>query len=90
VSQRIRTAVRVEGVVQGVGFRPFVYSLATSLGLGGLVGNDVDGVFAEVEGPRRDHGTGQHETSRHRVGHRGVGQHGVGHRGGGTAAHLGR
>jgi hydrogenase maturation protein HypF len=50
VSQRIRTAVRVQGVVQGVGFRPFVYSLATSLGLGGLVGNDVDGVFAEVEG----------------------------------------
>jgi hydrogenase maturation protein HypF len=54
VSQRIRTAVRVEGIVQGVGFRPFVYSLATSLGLGGLVGNDVDGVFAEVEGPRAD------------------------------------
>jgi len=47
---RVRTAVRVQGVVQGVGFRPFVYSLATSLGLGGLVGNDVDGVFAEVEG----------------------------------------
>jgi hydrogenase maturation protein HypF len=46
----VRTAVRVEGVVQGVGFRPFVYSLATSLGLGGLVGNDADGVFAEVEG----------------------------------------
>ncbi len=37
--------------MQGVGFRPFVYSLATSLGLGGLVGNDSDGVFAEVEGP---------------------------------------
>jgi hydrogenase maturation protein HypF len=50
MNQRVRTAVRVEGVVQGVGFRPFVYSLATSLGLGGLVGNDVDGVFAEVEG----------------------------------------
>jgi hydrogenase maturation protein HypF len=50
VSQRIRTAVRVEGIVQGVGFRPFVYSLAIRLGLGGLVGNDVDGVFAEVEG----------------------------------------
>jgi len=48
--ERVRTAVRVEGVVQGVGFRPFVYSLATSLGLGGLVGNDADGVFAEVEG----------------------------------------
>jgi hydrogenase maturation protein HypF len=40
----------VEGIVQGVGFRPFVYALATRLGLGGLVGNDVDGVFAEVEG----------------------------------------
>ena len=43
--------MRVEGTVQGVGFRPFVYSLATGLGLSGLVGNDVDGVFAEVEGP---------------------------------------
>jgi hydrogenase maturation protein HypF len=51
VTQRIRTAIRVEGIVQGVGFRPFVYSLATRLGLGGLVGNDADGVFAEVEGP---------------------------------------
>ncbi len=50
VRQRIRTLVRVEGIVQGVGFRPFVYSLATGLGLAGKVGNDVDGVFAEVEG----------------------------------------
>ena len=47
----VRTEVRVEGVVQGVGFRPFVYALATGLGLTGLVGNDLDGVFAEVEGP---------------------------------------
>jgi hydrogenase maturation protein HypF len=47
----VRVAVRVEGTVQGVGFRPFVYSLATGLGLAGLVGNDMDGVFAEVEGP---------------------------------------
>jgi hydrogenase maturation protein HypF len=46
----IRTAIRVEGVVQGVGFRPFVYSLATGLGLGGLVGNDADGVWVEIEG----------------------------------------
>jgi hydrogenase maturation protein HypF len=51
VTQRVRTAVRVEGIVQGVGFRPFVYGLAAGLGLGGLVGNDADGVFAEVEGP---------------------------------------
>ena len=47
----IRTAIRVEGVVQGVGFRPFVYTLATGLGLSGLVGNDPGGVFVEVEGP---------------------------------------
>ncbi len=47
----VRLSIRVEGVVQGVGFRPFVYSLATRLGLSGWVGNDVDGVFAEVEGP---------------------------------------
>src|SRR6185437_12290293 len=46
----VRTAVRVEGIVQGVGFRPFVYALATRLGLAGLVGNDLDGVLAEVEG----------------------------------------
>ena len=42
--------MRVEGIVQGVGFRPFVYSLATRLGLGGLVGNDAGGVFIEAEG----------------------------------------
>ncbi len=47
----VRTAIRVEGIVQGVGFRPFVYTLATGLGLAGHVGNDVDGVFVEVEGP---------------------------------------
>ncbi len=51
VTSIVRASVRVEGVVQGVGFRPFVYSLATRLGLAGWVGNDVDGVFAEVEGP---------------------------------------
>ena len=50
-ASNVRTSIRVEGVVQGVGFRPFVYSLATRLGLAGWVGNDVDGVFAEVEGP---------------------------------------
>ena len=51
MSQVVRTAIRVEGIVQGVGFRPFVYTLATGLGLSGFVGNDADGVFAEVEGP---------------------------------------
>jgi hydrogenase maturation protein HypF len=42
--------LRISGIVLGVGFRPFVYSLASGLGLGGQVGNDVDGVFAVVEG----------------------------------------
>lgn len=51
MTRQIRRDVRVEGVVQGVGFRPFVYSLATGLGLTGRVGNDVNGVFVEIEGP---------------------------------------
>lgn len=49
-----RRRVRVRGVVQGVGFRPFVYALAARLALTGEVGNDVDGVFAEVQGAPAD------------------------------------
>jgi hydrogenase maturation protein HypF len=49
-SPPVRARVRVTGIVQGVGFRPFVRGLAVSLGLAGFVGNDSDGVFAEVEG----------------------------------------
>lgn len=44
--------MRVRGIVQGVGFRPHVYALATSLGLTGFVLNDADGVLLEVEGSR--------------------------------------
>jgi hydrogenase maturation protein HypF len=47
----IRVGLRVTGLVQGVGFRPHVYRLASGLGLAGHVGNDTEGVFAEVEGP---------------------------------------
>jgi hydrogenase maturation protein HypF len=43
-------AVRVEGTVQGVGFRPFVFRLAHELGVAGWVRNDEHGVLAEVEG----------------------------------------
>ena len=45
----IRRRLRVSGIVQGVGFRPFVYGLATHMNLAGFVGNDTDGVFIEVE-----------------------------------------
>jgi hydrogenase maturation protein HypF len=45
-----RLCVVVRGAVQGVGFRPFVYRLATELGLTGWVLNSADGVFLEVEG----------------------------------------
>ncbi len=45
-----RKNIRVSGVVQGVGFRPFVYRLATEENLAGLIGNDTDGVTIELEG----------------------------------------
>lgn len=45
-----RARAELEGTVQGVGFRPYVYQLATSLGLAGFVRNDSRGVLVEVEG----------------------------------------
>lgn len=45
-----RLRVEIHGAVQGVGFRPFVYRLATELGLVGWVINNNQGVFIEVEG----------------------------------------
>ena len=47
----IRRKAVVRGVVQGVGFRPFVYRVAHEEGLAGFIGNDTDGVTIEVEGP---------------------------------------
>jgi len=46
----VRKRVQVRGIVQGVGFRPFVYALATSLGLAGYVFNSSASVTIEVEG----------------------------------------
>jgi hydrogenase maturation protein HypF len=48
-----RRRLRVSGVVQGVGFRPFVYTLALRHGLGGFVLNDGAGVLIEAEGAPR-------------------------------------
>ena len=45
-----RRRFRVDGVVQGVGFRPFVYALAHRHGLAGFVLNDGQGVIVEAEG----------------------------------------
>ncbi|MBD8869447.1 carbamoyltransferase HypF [Nocardioides donggukensis] len=47
---RVRVRVTVSGLVQGVGFRPFVYVTASALGLTGRVANTPAGVLAEVEG----------------------------------------
>ncbi len=45
-----RRAARLEGIVQGVGFRPFVYRTAAGLRLSGFVRNQAGGVYLEVEG----------------------------------------
>ena len=49
-----RWHLRVTGVVQGVGFRPFVYTLAKRLALTGWVLNNSQGVDIEIEGPLTD------------------------------------
>ena len=46
-----RRRIRLCGIVQGVGFRPFVYNLAQHIGVGGFVLNSSSGLTVEVEGP---------------------------------------
>ncbi|WP_010476558.1 carbamoyltransferase HypF [Acaryochloris sp. CCMEE 5410] len=45
-----RLQLTIQGAVQGVGFRPFIFRLATRLKLRGWVSNDTQGVVIEVEG----------------------------------------
>ncbi len=50
--QRIR--LEIQGAVQGVGFRPFIFRLAQELCLTGWVQNSPQGICVEAEGPRKD------------------------------------
>jgi hydrogenase maturation protein HypF len=45
-----RVLVRVRGIVQGVGFRPYIFQLAHQYGLGGCVSNQADGVEIVIAG----------------------------------------
>jgi len=47
-----RAQIVVKGIVQGVGFRPYIFNLAESLDLKGYVTNTSEGVFIDVEGTR--------------------------------------
>lgn len=49
-----RILLKIEGTVQGVGFRPFIYRLALRHGLGGMVWNDGKGVYVDAEGMREE------------------------------------
>lgn len=52
--RRERVAIRVKGLVQGVGFRPHIHRLALNFGLSGHVLNDAEGVLIEAQGLRLD------------------------------------
>ena len=47
---KVRWRLTVNGIVQGVGFRPFIYALARDIGLVGSVYNSSDGVKVEIQG----------------------------------------
>ncbi|HEY4485930.1 MAG TPA: acylphosphatase, partial [Nitrospiria bacterium] len=48
----LRVQITIRGAVQGVGFRPFIYRLATGMGLKGWVRNSPQGVVIEAEGDK--------------------------------------
>ena len=54
ITGRERMEIRVGGIVQGVGFRPFVWRLARRCGLDGFIRNTAAGVVIEIEGSHDD------------------------------------
>ena len=50
----IRSGYYIQGLVQGVGFRPFVYKLAHELNLAGFVKNSIEGVELEIQGDEKN------------------------------------
>ena len=50
----IRARIGVSGVIQGVGFRPFIFRLAATHGLAGYVANTAAGVIIEIDGSEHD------------------------------------
>jgi len=50
MGQAVHRTITVQGVVQGVGFRPYIYELASRFGLHGTVRNDSADAVIEVEG----------------------------------------
>jgi hydrogenase maturation protein HypF len=51
---QIKAKIALEGIVQGVGFRPFVHRLAESFHVSGWVANTSKGIIIEVEGDRKE------------------------------------
>ena len=49
----MRLKIQISGIVQGVGFRPFVFRLAEELQLTGYVRNNTSGVSIKVEGDKQ-------------------------------------
>ncbi|WZL72500.1 carbamoyltransferase HypF [Clostridiaceae bacterium 35-E11] len=52
--KKIRKCLVVEGIVQGVGFRPFVYNVAVKKNLKGWVKNTSEGVYIDIEGEEKN------------------------------------
>ena len=49
----VRKRIHIRGIVQGVGFRPFIYNLASEYQLTGFVSNNNHGVTIEIEGDEK-------------------------------------